>query len=88
MANILIIDDDIDLGTGNLFLGVTGNVTQQAGDTITAAGLALMVSGDTTLNEANDVDTLAADNGGSIQFTDVDDLTTRLDAAGAPWTAR
>ena len=35
----------ITLGTGNLFLNVTGNVTQNAGDTITAAGLALMVTG-------------------------------------------
>ena len=55
------------LGTGNLFLNVTGNVTQKAGDTITAAGLALMVDGTTTLNDpANNVITLAANTGGTI----------------------
>ena len=69
------IDEDISLGAGNLFLSVAGNVTQQAGDTITAAGLGLMVSGTTTLTEANDVDTLAADNGGSTLFTDADGVT-------------
>ncbi|MCP4169273.1 MAG: hypothetical protein GY758_00690, partial [Fuerstiella sp.] len=71
-ANDLDVDADIALGTGNLFLDVTGNVTQQAGDDITAAGLALMVDGTTTLNSANDVDTLAADNGGETLFTDAD----------------
>ena len=55
---------------------MTGNVTQNAGDTITAAGLALMVTGSTTLNEpGNDVNTLAANTGGTIHFTDVDGLT-------------
>ena len=51
-ANDLDIDEDISLGSGNLFLDVAGNVTQQAGDTITAAGLALMVDGTTTLTDA------------------------------------
>ncbi|MCP4853815.1 MAG: hypothetical protein GY903_04915, partial [Fuerstiella sp.] len=60
----------VSLGSGNLFLDVTGNVTQTA--TITAAGLALMVDGTTTLNSANDVDTLAANNGGETLFTDAD----------------
>ncbi len=69
------IDEDISLGAGNLFLSVAGNVTQQAGDTISAAGLGLMVNGTTTLTEANDIDTLAADNQGSTQFTDSDGLT-------------
>ena len=72
----LLVNDDIALGTGNLFLNVTGNVTQKAGDTITAAGLALMVTGTTTLTDpGNNVTTLAANTGGTINFTDVDALT-------------
>ena len=71
----LTIDNDVNLGTGNLLLDVTGNVSQNAGDTIVASGLALMVSGTTTLTQANDINTLALDNGGAVQFTDGDDLT-------------
>ena len=47
----LLIDDDIDLGAGNLLLDVDGNVTQGAGNTIVATGLALQVTGTTTLDE-------------------------------------
>ncbi len=75
VAGNLTIDEDISLGVSNLFLAVTGNVSQNAGDTITAAGFGLMVSGSTTLTEANDVDTLAANNGGTINFNDSDDLS-------------
>ncbi len=72
----LAIDDDIMLGTGNLFLDVTGNVTQQAGDDITANGLGLMVDGNTTLDNAgNNVVTLAADNMGTLTYRDADTLT-------------
>ena len=74
-ANDLDIDEDIRSGTGNLFLDVAGNVTQQAGDTITAGGLALMVDGTTTLTDpANNVVNFAADNGGIILYRDADTL--------------
>ena len=70
----LIIDEAIAVGSGDLFLSVTGNVTQTA--SIQADGLGLMVTGSTALqNAANDVNILAADNGGITLFTDVDDLT-------------
>ena len=70
----LTIDDDIVLGSGNIRLSVTGNLSQNAGDTIVANGLALMVFGTTTLTEANDVNTLAASTSGAIRATDSDGL--------------
>lgn len=70
----LQLAEAVDLGAGNLFLDVDGDVTQSATGTITAAGLALMVSGGTTLDQANDVETLAAQTLGSVEFHDVDDL--------------
>ena len=77
-----MIDDDIALGTGNLFLNVTGNVSQNAGDTITAAGLALMVTGTTTLTDpGNNVTTIAANTGNTINYIDVDALTVGTVAA-------
>ncbi len=72
----LLVDDDIALGTGNLFLNVTGNVSQNAGDTIIAAGLALMVTGSTTLTDpANNLTTIAANTGDTINYVDADGLT-------------
>ena len=53
VAGDLVIDNDIDLGLGNLLLEVGGSVSQNAGDTIVAGGLALDVNGTTTLTEAN-----------------------------------
>src|SRR5207253_2495614 len=53
--------DDITIGSGNLTLNITGNVTQVAGNVITAAGLQLLGSGSVTLNDSgNNVATLAA----------------------------
>ena len=70
----LAINEGINLGTGDLLISVTGDVTQTA--SITADGLGLMVTGLTTLdNAANDVDTFAADNDGQTLFTDLDDVT-------------
>ena len=87
----LAINQAINLGTGDLLLDVAGNVTQAAAVTITAAGLALMVDGTTTLDQANDVDTLAADNGDTILYNDADDLTigtvTALDGTADEMTA-
>lgn len=71
----LQLDADIDLGPGNLFLDVDGALTQSASGTINAAGLALQVTGSTTLDQANDVDTLAAETQGAVIFRDIDDLT-------------
>src|SRR5207253_2812803 len=63
--------DDITLGAGNLTLNVTGNITQTAGNVITAAGLQLLGSGCVHLDEpANNVATLAASYSGSISYTD------------------
>src|SRR5207302_760878 len=68
--------DDMMLGSGNLTLNVTGNVTQVAGNVITAAGLQLLVS----LRDAlpicgNNVATLAASYNGTIGYTDASSLT-------------
>ena len=70
----LSIEQAVGLGTGHLYLDVAGNVTQTAPGTITAAGLALQVDGTTTLGLGNDVDTLAANTGGTVLFNDSDDL--------------
>src|SRR5437870_870876 len=67
--------DDISLGSGNLTLNVTGNVTQTAGNVITAAGLQLLGSGSVHLDEpANNVATLAASYSGPISYTDANTL--------------
>lgn len=83
-AGNLSIDVAVDLGANDLFLDVGMNVTQTA--TITAAGLALMVDGNTTLGLANDVDGLAVDALGPVLFNDVDDLavTTVVALDGTP----
>src|SRR5207302_1958047 len=67
--------DDMMLGSGNLTLNVTGNVTQVAGNVITAAGLQLLGSGSVTLNDSgNNVATLAARYNGTISYTDANAL--------------
>ena len=71
----LMITEAIKLGSGNLFLDVAGNVTQTTTGTITAAGLALMVDGNTMLGLGNNVATLAANTGGTIFYNDSDGLT-------------
>src|SRR5438045_6729780 len=70
--------DDISLGSGNLTLNVTGNVTQTAGNVITAAGLQLLGSGSVRLDESgNNVATLAASYSGPISYTDANRLIVR-----------
>src|SRR5438034_11585662 len=72
----LIINQAVTLGTGNLTLSVTGNVTQGASGVLTAAGLQLMGSGSAHLdNGANDITTLAASFNGPISYTDLNSLT-------------
>src|SRR2546421_265754 len=81
--------DDITLGTGNLTLNVTGNVSQTSGNVITAAGLQLLGSGTVHLDESgNDVTTLAANYSGTISYTDASALTvgTVTDTAMTPST--
>ncbi len=82
----LAINQAINLGAGDLFLDVAGNVTQTAPGTITAGGLALMVDGTTRLQLGNDVNVLAANTGDTVLFNDLNGLTigtvTVLDGTG------
>lgn len=72
--NNLVVGGTLTAGTGNVLLVAGGNVTQSSA--IIANGLGLIVDGTTTLNGlANQVMTLAADNGGEIQFTNLIDLS-------------
>ena len=70
----LTLEEGTDLNTGDLFLDVNGDLSQLAVGTINAAGLGLMVEGTTVLNEANDIDVLAANNNGATQVNDINDL--------------
>ena len=75
----LSIERAIDLvdasSGGNLFLEVSGDVTQTVSGTIEASGLALLVGGLATLDMGNDVDTLASQTEGELLYRDVDDVT-------------
>ncbi|MEL6986752.1 MAG: hypothetical protein AAGK97_02890, partial [Bacteroidota bacterium] len=69
----LNINESITLGNGDLFLNISGNVFQS--ESIQGAGLGLMVSGTSVLqNSANNFVTLSADNGGETLYLDVDNL--------------
>src|SRR5256714_1170474 len=84
-----VTTDDISLGSGNLTLNVTGNVTQTAGNVITASGLQLLGSGSIHLDETgNNVATLAANYSGPISYTDANTLVvgTVTDTAMSPGT--
>src|SRR5947207_1614126 len=81
--------DDITLGSGNLTLNVTGNVSQVAGNVILASGLQLLGTGSVHLDDpGNNVATLAASYGGPISYTDASALTvgTVTDTAMTPNT--
>ena len=78
----LTINSAIDAGTADVMLAADGNITQSAAGTIAADELGVRqqnaVAGSITLDDANDVNTLAASNafaGGTITFNDVDSLT-------------
>ncbi|KAF0190335.1 MAG: yapH, partial [Gammaproteobacteria bacterium] len=72
----LTLNEDINVGTGNLTLNAGGAVTQGAGDTIIAAGLELLGTGPYTLTDAgNDVNTIAINTTDAASFTDADGLT-------------
>ena len=73
-AGNLTLEAAVSLGEGDLFLDVEGDVSQITAGTIDAAGLGLRVDGETLLNEANDIDVLAANNNAATQFTDINDL--------------
>ena len=76
LANDLRIEQAVIVGTGDLLLDVTGNVTQTNAGVITASGLGLVVDGATMLtNTLNNVGTLAANSQGQTMYTDADDLT-------------
>src|SRR5437762_2492823 len=79
--------DDITLGTGNLTLNVTGNVSQVAGNVILASGLQLLGTGSVHLDDTgNNVATLAASTSGPISYTDASPppLGTEPDTAMTP----
>src|SRR5437762_1972154 len=79
--------DDITLGSGNLTLNVTGNVSQVAGNVILASGLQLLGSGTVHLDDSgNNVATLAASTSGPISYTDSNALVlgTVTDTAMTP----
>src|SRR5258705_227528 len=68
--------DDITLGSGNLTLNVTGNVTQTAGNVIMAAGLQpLDNTSEHQDHTPNNFTTLPASYSGPISYTDASGLT-------------
>src|SRR6185295_7837255 len=75
----LAINQAAQIGTANLTLNVTGNVTQGASGPITASGLQLTGSGSVHLDNANnDVTTLAANFNGPLSYTDKNGLTVGI----------
>src|SRR5207248_2092110 len=80
---------DITLGTGNLTLNITGDVSQTSGNVITAAGLHLVGGSTVHLDgRGNNVANLAANYSGTISYTDASGLTigTVTDTAMTPST--
>ena len=82
-AGNVTLEEAVNLGEGDLFLDVAGDLSQLATGTIDAAGLGLMVDGDTVLNQANDIDVLATDNDGATRVDDINDLKTGTVTADA-----
>ena len=84
--NNLFIDQAIDVADSTLFLMAGGNLTQSATGTIDSQSLGLQVTGSTNLQAQNQVDVFAANNGQTILFNNVGDLTIGSVVA-APETA-
>lgn len=75
-ASTILIDDDIVLGLGDLGLDAGAAVTQNAGDNITATGLALTATGPFTLtNTGNNVTRIAGNSANIIHFVDANTLS-------------
>lgn len=71
----LLVSERIQIGTGNFFASVNGNLDQLETAAINATGFGMMVDGSTRLSANNDVSHIAASNGGQIVFNDINDLT-------------
>src|SRR5207248_11333604 len=79
----LAINQVINAGTGDVRLVVGTTVTQAAAGALTADELGIQASGNVTLCAAtSDVNTLAVNTTGTIEFRDGDDLTIGAVAAG------
>jgi fibronectin-binding autotransporter adhesin len=75
-ATDITLAQDVAVGTGTVRLSASsGDITQTAGG-VTASGLGVRATGDISLPSAtNDVDTLAANAGGSFSYQDADGFT-------------
>lgn len=82
-GGIVFSNDITQTGSGytTIVLTAGGNVTQQAGDTLTVDNLALDVLGSVSLTEANTVTTLAGSAGTFIDFDNTASLTVGTVAA-------
>ena len=74
-SSTLSIDDNISLGAADLGINNSGAVTQVAGDTISATGLALTGTSTVTLTDTgNAITTIAANAGDTISYADSNNL--------------
>ncbi len=74
-SSSITIDDDVSIGSGNLTLNGFDGSSQNAGKTITAAGLLLQGAGagsHTLTDTGNDITTLAASTTNAVSFTNTD----------------
>ncbi len=84
-ATTLDFQQAVAAGAGVVRLDVPGAITQAAAGTITAGSLGIDSDAAVTLDQANDVDTLAADlsgGAGGFQFNDADGFTVGSVTAG------
>ncbi len=88
-GGLLTIAGTVNVGTATLTVNSTGGAMQNSGDDITAHSVLLSGTGNFTLtSSANYTNTLAGSvSGGSLSWTDEDDLTIGLVAGTAGVTA-